>query len=84
MGKTTSFVLGEHFERLISSEVASGRYASASEVVREGLRLVEERRHRLETLDRAIDAGLASGVDEAFSWARVKAAAKARASQRRA
>ncbi|MEQ8346748.1 MAG: type II toxin-antitoxin system ParD family antitoxin [Sneathiellaceae bacterium] len=78
MGKPTSVMLGDHFEQLVATEVAAGRYASASEVIRDGLRLVEERRQRLDALDRAIDAGLASGIDEAFSWESVKRRGKAR------
>ena len=38
-----SYAVGEHFERFIKSQVQAGRYNNASEVVREGLRLVEER-----------------------------------------
>ena len=72
MSKTTSFILGPHFDRLVADEVRSGRYASASEVVREGLRLVEERQRRIDALAAAVDAGLASGVAEEFSWDRVR------------
>lgn len=73
MPRTTSFILGDHFERMIANEIASGRYGSASEVIREGLRLVEERRRRIEALDNAIEDGLASGVAPDFSWQRVRA-----------
>lgn len=81
MPRTTSFVLGDHFERLIADEVASGRYASASEVIRDGLRLVEERRRCIEALDTAIEAGLASGIAEDFSWDRVRARGRAMAAE---
>jgi antitoxin ParD1/3/4 len=54
MGKTTSFVLGEHFERLINQQVGSGRYASASEVVRDALRVFEEQQTAIKRLSDAI------------------------------
>jgi len=54
MGKTTSFVLGEHFERLINQQVGSGRYASASEVVRDALRVFEEQQTAIKRLNDAI------------------------------
>ncbi|MFC3225603.1 type II toxin-antitoxin system ParD family antitoxin [Marinibaculum pumilum] len=78
----TPIDLGPHFERLIADEIASGRYASAGEVVRDGLRLVEERRQRLEALDRAIDAGLASGIAEDFSWDDMQARVRTRVADR--
>ena len=47
---TTSLSLGEHGEVLIRSEIASGRYGSACEVVRDALRELEERKHKLAAL----------------------------------
>ncbi|WP_297971781.1 type II toxin-antitoxin system ParD family antitoxin [uncultured Amaricoccus sp.] len=58
---STSFSLGEHWETYIRKEVASGRYGSASEVVRDGLRALEERNSRLE----ALRAHLAEGAEQA-------------------
>jgi antitoxin ParD1/3/4 len=53
--------LGERWEKFVATAVEEGRYGSASEVVREGLRLVEEREAKLaalrETLDKAIERG---------------------------
>jgi antitoxin ParD1/3/4 len=73
MSKATSFVLGDHFEQFVSGQVQSGRYGASSEVIREGLRLVEERSRAMEALNRELDAGLASGIDPDFSWDAIKA-----------
>lgn len=60
--------VGERWQRFVDEAVCGGRYGSASEVVRKGLRLVKEREARLaalrETLDRAIDEGGAHGDEE--------------------
>ena len=62
----TSVALGSHFESFIKSQVASGRYNNASEVVREGLRLLEDReaqrRLQFEQLRAEVQAGAASGA----------------------
>lgn len=58
---TTSFSLGEHWEVFIRNEVATGRYGSASEVIRAGLRVLEERGSKLE----ALRAHLAEGAEQA-------------------
>ena len=66
MAKNTSVTLGEHFEQIIEKSIASGRYASASEVIREGLRLVDEREQNLSILRGAIEAGEKSGYVKDF------------------
>ncbi len=53
--------VGERWEQFVERAVKTGRYGSASEVVREGLRLVEEREARLSALRATIDASLAEG-----------------------
>jgi antitoxin ParD1/3/4 len=66
MGKNTSIVLGYHFEAYARRKVESGEYSSTSEVVRDALRLHEERAKFNDKLLEAIDKGLASPVDDGF------------------
>ena len=56
---TNSYTLGQHYEAFIEAQLASGRYSSASEILRDALRLMEEREHRLAALDAAIERGIA-------------------------
>ena len=51
--------LGEHFETFIRAQIATGRYANASEVVRNAMRLLEEREERLVDIRRGVDEGRA-------------------------
>ena len=64
----THLTLDEHWEVFIKNQIASGRYASASELVQNGLRMLEDREARLTALQRAITEGLASGIAEDFSF----------------
>lgn len=66
MAKNTSVSLGEHFEQIIEKSIESGRYSSASEVIREGLRLVDEREQKIKMLREAIEAGERSGYARNF------------------
>jgi antitoxin ParD1/3/4 len=53
--------VGERWESFLEEVVSSGRYGSVSEVVREGLRLVEEREAKLRALRATLDASIAEG-----------------------
>jgi len=55
--------LGERWEKFVETTVQQGRYGSASEVVREGLRLVEEREAKLKALRDQLNASIAAGGD---------------------
>jgi antitoxin ParD1/3/4 len=61
MAKNTSISLGDHFEGFISRQIESGRYGSASEVVRASLRLLEEHEQRIGTVRQALIDGENSG-----------------------
>lgn len=61
MARNTSISLGPHFDEFISEQVKEGRYGSASEVVRAGLRLLENKETRLDTLRALLAVGEQSG-----------------------
>ena len=72
MQKNTSVTLGKYFEEFIAQLIERGRYASASEVIREGLRFLEEREIKLNAVRRALKEGEESGfveysLDELFN-----------------
>jgi antitoxin ParD1/3/4 len=66
MSKNTSIALGEHFESYARGKVESGEFSSVSEVIREALRLHEQRAVFQSKLLDAIDEGLKSPIDENF------------------
>lgn len=66
MAQNTSISLDDHFLDFLSREVTSGRYRSSSEVVRAGLRLLENQETQLESLRAALVAGEDSGAAEPF------------------
>jgi len=68
MGKNTSFSLGDRFTAFVDAKVAEGRYASASDVVRAGLRLLEEQEAKLEALRTALIEGEQSGPASPFDF----------------
>ena len=66
MARNTSILLGEHFENFISTEVSSGRYNSASEVIRTALRLLETEELKKKDLNKALAQGEKSGFEKNF------------------
>ena len=66
VAKNTSVALGDHFSDYARSKVQSGEYGSTSEVIRDALRLHEERTEFKSRLIEALDAGLDSPADEGF------------------
>lgn len=67
MGHNTSISLGDHFENFVDSKVAAGRFKNASEVIRAGLRLLEDEETKIATLQKAIDEGFESGFAKNFN-----------------
>jgi len=68
MAKNTSVIIGDHFAEFIERQVSEGRYGSASDVVRAGLRLLEEREIKIEALRAAIAEGEQSGPSTPFDF----------------
>ncbi len=68
MNKNTSFSLGDHFADFVESQVARGRYGSISEVVRAGLRLLEDREAQLSALRAALVEGETGGASTPFDF----------------
>ena len=66
MGKNTSISLGDHFESFIQNEISTGRYSSASEVVRTALRLLETEEKKIKALRLALEEGENSQLVEDF------------------
>ena len=78
MGRNTSISLGDHFEDFIDKKVSTGRFKNASEVIRAGLRLLEEEETKIVSLKSAIvegiDSGLVKNFDPKKHLSRLKAA----------
>jgi antitoxin ParD1/3/4 len=62
MDRNTSISLGKYFDNFIQSRISTGRFKNASEVVRAGLRLLEEEEKKLLALREAIQEGIDSGI----------------------
>lgn len=67
MGRNTSVSLGDYFEGFVESRIAEGRFKNASEVIRAGLRLLEEEENRVIALRSAIQEGISSGIAKDFN-----------------
>lgn len=66
--KTTTVALGSHFDEFIQTSISGGRYTNASEVIRAGLRRLEEDERKIAALRSAIEEGEASGYVEDFDF----------------
>jgi antitoxin ParD1/3/4 len=77
MPRNTSVTLGEHFNSFISDQVKAGRYGSTSDVVRAGLRLLEEHEAKVRALQEALIAGEESGEPRPFDFEAFKARKRA-------
>ena len=62
MGRNTSVSLGNYFEEFVDTKVSQGRYKNASEVIRAGLRLLEEEEDKIQLLKNSIQEGIDSGI----------------------
>ena len=62
MGRNTSVSLGDYFESFVDNRVSEGRFKNASEVIRAGLRLLEEDESKIIALKNAINEGIESGI----------------------
>jgi antitoxin ParD1/3/4 len=76
MAKNTSIKLGDHFDDFINAQLQHGRYGSASEVIRQGLRLLEEHEQKVEALRQAIIEGEESGNDGILDMEEIRLEAK--------
>lgn len=66
MGRNTSVSLGNYFEEFVENSISQGRYKNASEVIRAGLRLLEEEENKVQALKNAIREGVDSGTARNF------------------
>jgi antitoxin ParD1/3/4 len=66
MDKNTSISLGSYFDKFVQGRISAGRFRNASEVIRAGLRLLEEEENRMSALRDAIQEGIESGIAHDF------------------
>lgn len=72
MNKNTSITLGDHFNEFIATQIKNGRFTSASEAVRAGLRLLEDEETKLMTLRKVLLEGEKSGFVKNYSLDDIK------------
>ena len=66
MSKNTSISLGKYFDQFVQGRIKEGRFKNVSEVIRAGLRLLEEEETKVKALKSAIQEGIDSGLDHDF------------------
>ena len=66
--KNTSISLGDYFDQFVKSQVSTGRYKNVSEVIRAGLRLLENEERKITVLKNAIEEGLNSPLVDDFDF----------------
>lgn len=67
MGRNTSVSLGDYFENFVDGRISEGRFKNASEVIRAGLRMLEDEENKITALKKAITDGIESGIAEDFN-----------------
>ena len=67
MSRNTSISIGDYFDSFIQNRISAGRFKNASEVVRAGLRLLEEEENRIIALREAVQEGIESGIAYDFN-----------------
>jgi antitoxin ParD1/3/4 len=78
MKHNTSISLGDYFDQFVQNQVAAGRYQNASEVIRAGLRLLENEENKTAALKNAIEDGIDSGIAHDFDSTKNLEALKAK------
>ena len=66
MSKNTSITLGKYLEEFVQGSINEGRFKNVSEVIRAGLRLLEQEENKVKVLKTAIQEGIDSGIAEDF------------------
>ena len=74
MARNTSVILGEHFDEFIKAEIKSGRYGSTSEIIRSGLRMLEDEKRKIESINKGLVVGEESGKPRKFNNEKFKVA----------